>query len=837
MAQPLLNVTELDFDQIKANLRAYFLRQDSPIKDWNYDGSGLNMLLDVLAYNTHYNAILAHLNLNESFIDTAQLRSSVISQAKLLGYIPGSIKASTVNVYCAFSSSGSPAAGSSITIPAGAKFSGTGPNGSFTFVTQAANSINYVTSQSSYITYLPLIQGVYRTQTYQVDNTLANQRFTIDDPSADISTLTVNVYENQNVSSSTPYLEITDFIANRGNDISNVKGTSEIYYLSLNSNGTYEVTFGDGIIGNALNNLNVVQLRYVSTQGVVANGLSTFTYADSTLISSDSLQTLAPVVTTLNYSAGGADQESIDSIRLNAPASLIAQNRAVTANDYIALLQKQNASITSANVWGGEDEVTYDPVNAAQYAGKVFISYTSSTALTSSTVIDNLKPFKVMSVTPIYYAPDYVLLYLTVNFKYNPNLTTKGASELTTNGTNVVNAYNSASLQNFTGVFRHSNLLRQIDTSDPSILNSDIQVSFYKNYAVNALTSPSDVATLGIGATNTPNGFVSTFGNTLFGSVSQVNPMVTSSGFTLSSVLMPSQSTSIQVYGSYSSGSPIITLSSSPGTSTLSTNNLTHPYLVVGASVTSTAAGFSAITISSITNTGIYSILSLSSSATASSVSGTTLTIVPPAGTYYLKDGPDPSSSSTRRLFMSRNSSSTVAASDPKYTSTGSDIHIGTVYPSTGKIELYRYFSGAATSQPIAGFSLQDNSYGGQGAWYTNQFAGCVLYITAGQGATSSVAITTNSANTLYWSTPSITIDSTSQYVLIRSCIDTDTTTAGTNITINSRPASNDVAPSRNQLLAIDMNKTAVTATADSFAQAGVLGANNYTTFSRDPQS
>lgn len=854
MAQPLLNVTELDFDQIKANLRAYFLRQDSPIKDWNYDGSGLNMLLDVLAYNTHYNAILAHLNLNESFIDTAQLRSSVISQAKLLGYIPGSIKASTVNVYCAFSSSGSPIAGSSITIPAGAKFSGTGPNGSFTFVTQAAQSINYVTSQSSYITYLPLIQGVYRTQTYQVDNTLANQKFTIDDPSADISTLTVNVYENQNVSSktsSTPYLEITDFIANK--DISNVKGTSEIYYLSLNSNGTYEVTFGDGIIGNALNNLNVVQLRYVSTQGVVANGLSTFTYADSTLISSDSLQTLAPVVTTLNYSAGGADQESIDSIRLNAPASLIAQNRAVTANDYIALLQKKNASITSANVWGGEDEVTYDPVNAAKYAGKVFISYTSSTALTSSTVIDNLKPFKVMSVMPIYYAPDYVLLYLTVNFKYNPNLTTKDASELTTNGTNVVIAYNSASLQNFTGVFRHSNLLRQIDTSDPSILNSDIQVSFYKNYVVNALTSPSDVATLGIGATNAPNGLVSTFGNTLYGSTNQVNSMVTSSGFTLSSVLMPAQ-TPIQVYGTYSSASYSIILSSSPGTSTLSTNALTHPYLVVGALVSSsattnsgisvTASGFSTGTYSivSINNTGSYSIITLNGSAslswlTSSAVTYSTLTITPPSGAYYLKDGDDPTSSTTRRLFMSRNSSSTVAASDPKYTSTGSDIHIGTVYPSTGKIELYRYFSGAATSQPIAGFSLQDNSYGGQGAWYTNQFAGCVLYITAGQGATSSVAITTNSANTLYWSTPSITIDSTSQYVLIRSCIDTDTTTAGTNITINSRPASNDVAPSRNQLLAIDMNKTAVTATADSFAQAGVLGAYNYTTFSRDPQS
>lgn len=849
MAQPLLNVTELDFDQIKANLKAYFLRQDSPIKDWNYDGSGLNMLLDVLAYNTHYNAVLAHLNLNESFIDTAQLRSSVISQAKLLGYIPGSVKAATVNVYSVFSSSGTPTAGSSLTIPAGAKFTGTGPNGSFTFVTQAAQ-VATLSTASNYATYLPLIQGVYRTQTYQVDNTLANQRFTIDDPSVDITTLKVNVYENQNITSPIPYRSIADFIANNGNDISNVKGTSEIYYLSLNSNGTYEITFGDGIIGKALNNLNVVQVRYISTQGVIANGLSSFVYADSTLSGSDGVPTLSPAVTTLSYSAGGADQESIDSIRLNAPASLIAQNRAVTANDYIALLQRQNTSITSANVWGGEDEVVYDPTNAAKYAGKVFISYTSSTALTSSDVINKLKPFKVMSVTPIYYAADYVLLCLSVNLKYNPNLTTQGASDLASTGTGVINAYNSASLQNFTGVFRHSNLLRQIDTSDVSVLNSDIQVSFYKNYAVNALSVPSDVATVGIGATNAPNGLVTTFGNTLYGSANQTNSMITSSGFVLSSVLMPAQ-TPIRVYGTYSAASYSIILSSSPGTSTLSTNALTHPYLVVGALVSSTtttnsgvdigAGGFSTGTYSivSINNTGSYSTITLNGPAslswlTSSAVTYSTLTITPPSGAYYLKDGDDPTSSTSRRLFISKNSSSSAIASDPKYVSTGSDIHIGTVYPSTGKVELYLYFTGVATSQPTAGLSLQDSAYGGQGAWYTNQFAGCVLYITAGQGAGSAAAITTNSSNTLYWTTPSITIDSTSQYVVIRSCIDT---TAASTIQIYSRPASNDVAPSRHQLLAIDMNKTSVTATPDTFAQAGVVGASTYTTFSRDPQS
>jgi len=271
MAQPLLNVTELDFDQIKANLRTYFLRQDSPIKDWNFDGSGLNMILDVLAYNTHYNAVLAHLNLNESFIDTAQLRSSVISQAKLLGYVPASIKAAKVNVTAAFTTSGSPIATSTIIIPDGSKFTGTSPNGSFAFITTSSTTAYYVSTQSSYVTTLTLTQGVYRSQTYQVDNTLANQRFTIDDPSADISTLKVNVFADQSQSNSTRYQDISPYNENVG-DIANVTGPAKIYYLSLQRTDTYEDNTGNGVPDQQLTNLNVVELSYVSTAGWCGHG-------------------------------------------------------------------------------------------------------------------------------------------------------------------------------------------------------------------------------------------------------------------------------------------------------------------------------------------------------------------------------------------------------------------------------------------------------------------------------------------------------------------------------------------------------------------------------------
>lgn len=835
MAQPLLNVTELDFDQIKANLKSYFQRQDSPISDWNYDGSGLNMLLDVLAYNTHYNAILAHLNLNESFIDTAQLRSSVISQAKLLGYIPRSITAAAAQVTVAFSASGSPTASSALIVPRGTKFTGSSPNGSFTFTTtQDSNQVFYNTVSGYYSTSLSIIQGVSRSQSYQVDNSVPNQKFVLDDPSADFSQLSVLVYPTINNANYAVYVSINAYTALNGGDLANVNGSSQVYFPSMNSQGKYEVTFGDGVLGKSLSNLNVVQLSYISTEGSIANGVTTFQFAD-TIVDSNSNPVSSAIVTTLGNSSGGSEEESTDAIRQNAPASLISQNRAVTANDYITLLKDHYPAITSINVWGGEDEVAYDPINAAQYAGRVFICFVGS-GISGSDVINYLKAYKVMSVTNQIYNPDYINIYLNVNFKYNANLTNKSATDLqnliSSMSGGVISNYNASALQSFTGVFRNSVLLRLIDTSDPAILNSDMQVSFYKNYTINPITTASNAATIGIGAL--PNGLVTTFGNKLYGSVDQTLPMITSQGFGLTSAsmqtLMPSNQP-ITVYGTYSANTTSVYVYSSPGTST-STNGLTNPYLVVGAVLTSSTTGFtsSTVSISSINNTGTQSIITLSTSASVTlATTSAVLYITPPSGTYYLKDADDPASTSSRRLFMSLNSSATVAVSDPKYSSSGTDILVGTVYPSTGKLELYRYFTGTVTATTTQ--SLTDSAVIGTSAWYTNQFTGCVMYITGGTGYGTSRAITTNSSNTLYW-TDSLTLDTTSQYMVIRTAI--DVTTSST-IRIYSRPASDDVAPSRHQLLSISSDLVTVTGVADTFAQSGVLGASNYTTFSRDP--
>jgi hypothetical protein len=236
------------------------------------------------------------------------------------------------------------------------------------------------------------------------------------------------------------------------------------------------------------------------------------------------------------------------------------------------------------------------------------------------------------------------------------------------------------------------------------------------------------------------------------------------------------------------------------------------------------------VSISSINNTGTQSIITLTSTASyTTATTSAVLYVTPPAGTYYLKDGDDVGSSMSRRLFMSLNSSASVAVSDPKYSSSGTDILIGTVYPSTGKLDLYRYFTGTVTAYTTT--SLTDGSVTGTSVWYTNQFVGTVVYITGGSGFGSSRVITSNSSTTLYW-TDALTIDTTTQYMVIRTAIDV---TSSTPIRIYSRPASDDVAPSRHQLLSISNDLVTVTGVADTFAQSGVLGASNYTTFSRDP--
>ena len=906
MPQPILNVTELDFDQIKVNLKSYFQRQDSPFRDWDFEGSGLNMFLDVLAYNTHYNALLAHMTINESFIDTAQLRSSVVSQAKLLGYLPRSISAAQAILNATFVPA-LPGATGTLTIPRGTTFTSANNNGSYTFValtdttevlssgstynfmygnqavshatsgtfttlsdtaqswtvntwanysvyvvsgmgagsiipiaSNTANTLTFATSinftpdaTTSYVIYnsndsasntsIVVAQGSLKTQTYQVDNTIPNQSFTITDVGADISTLVVRVYDHQNATSYTTFVPFTSF--------DTTTPDSQVYFISQNVQGLYEIQFGNGVIGAALNNLNIVSLEFVSTQGDVANGCSNFTYVggpsgQEELTDSNGSSIGSPTITTVAQSIDGAAQESIDSIRFNAPYSLITQNRAVTSNDYKSIILKEFGAVDAINVWGGEDEVTYDPINAARYAGQVYISIkpVGSDHLIQSqkdaiaTILDGKR---VMTIQTNFYDPDYVNLYMDVYFKYTPNKTTLTQAQLQSivaNGT--VASYNSTVLQRFDGVFRHSNLLSNIDKTDPAILNSDARVYFYKNYNINVLSSLSDV--IG-GYTAIPNSFITTYGNALDGTADQVASLISSDAFAYT----PSAPSGgpIRVTGTTSLNSATVTITSSPGT-TASGVVYSNPFLVVGATLTGSGITTTGSIITAVTNTGANTVLTITPVAT-STVSGTTLTIVPPTYTnWYLKDGNDSMSLTSRGVYASSASTGAI---------TTSDIRIGTIYPETGKIELFTYYQALATSGSST--TLVDNAIGTGSsqhvAWATNQFTNNVIYLIAGTGAGQSGTIGTNSTNTITLSSGSFSPppDSTTEYIIITNTIDTNVKST---IRIFGRPASNDVAPSRHQLLKIDMSLTTCQGSIDTVAVAGSPGTNNYTTFTRD---
>jgi hypothetical protein len=512
MAQ--LNVTELDFDQIKTNLKDYFKNTDSPFKDWDYDGSGLNLLLDVLAYNTHYNAVLAHMSVNESFLDTAQVRSNVVSSAKLLGYLPYSTLAPYAYLDVAFLASSSGInVNNELQLPRGTKFRSTLDGVTYQYVVADSRDAQQVDGKYSF-TDVKILQGAFTASRYSVDASVINQKFVIADPNVDITTLTVRVYANQTVSESVLYTRFNDFGATM-----NIDGESTIYFLNENALGNYEITFGNNVFGKNPDSLSVVELEYIVTQGAVSNGCSTFKFADSQL----PFTTGTPNIVTTSSSFGGSARESLDSIRKNAPQSLIAQNRAVTADDYKAIIRSEFKSVDSISVWGGE-------YNEPPQYGKVFISIKPSgdsnapateenlylTEDQKTQIISFLEPKRVLSITPILIDPEYTYLYFNIFFKYNPAITTLSKENLQSNVNAAIKQYEKDNLLAFDGIFRHSKFLSKIDNSNVAILNSSARVFAYKKITITPADFQSSVA----------------FSFELYGKFNKDEPFIRSSVFT-----------------------------------------------------------------------------------------------------------------------------------------------------------------------------------------------------------------------------------------------------------------------------------------------------------------
>jgi hypothetical protein len=453
-----LDVSELDFSLIKENLKT-FLGQQTEFKDYDFEGAGMNVLLDLLAYNTHYLSYNANIAANEMFLDSADLRSSVVSLAKSVGYTPTSSTCSTGTIKVVVNN----ATGASLTMSRGTKFSTTVDSQSYSFVNNADVTITPVDGVYTFND-LSIKEGTLLNFKYTVNTSDTDQRFIIPNDNVDTSTLTVKIQNSSSDSTTSTYT--------LANGITELTSTSKVYFLQEVENGRFEVYFGDGVLGKAVEDGNIVIFDYIVCNRDAPNGANTFTLSGTIGGFSDT------TITTVSNASSGSGPESISSIKLQAPRDYAAQDRAVTGNDYKTLVKTLYANTDAVQVWGGED-------NSTPNYGKVYISIKAKsganlTTATKNDVVTSLKKYSVASVTPIIVDPETTYITTDTSFKYNSANTTKDVTTLQTDVLNTVGNYSSDTLQDFTGVFRHSELSRKIDATDSSILSNITTLKMYK---------------------------------------------------------------------------------------------------------------------------------------------------------------------------------------------------------------------------------------------------------------------------------------------------------------------------------------------------------------------
>jgi hypothetical protein len=459
-----LRVTELDFDTIKQNLKNY-LKQQSEFTDYDFEGSGLSILVDILAYNTHYQAYYLNMVANESFLDTALLRDSVVSHAKTLGYIPNSRKASKAVINFTVVTDNTDV--EQLTVPAGFSFLSNQIDGkSYNFVVLEDQTVTK-SDTNFYFENLEIYEGQLTTFRYVYDSTNnPKQFFTINDESVDISTLKVSVSPSVGNTQVSVY-ELTS-------DVYEIDGNSEVYFIQEGRNGLFQVYFGDGVLGKKLTNGNVVTIQYLITNGTDANKANFFT-ATKTLESYDNF-----IVDTVSISEGGVERETVDNIKYLAPLQYVSQNRLVSYRDYEVFIRKSYPNIDSVSVWGGEDEVP--PI-----FGKVFVSlkpkdnFFISESEKDRILNSIIDPRAIVTVNTEFRNPEYLFLNLTTTAQYDPKKTTLTKETLKNTIRNAILLYKNQNLDIFNVKFALSRLQDAIDSVDTnSIIGSDTLIRVQK---------------------------------------------------------------------------------------------------------------------------------------------------------------------------------------------------------------------------------------------------------------------------------------------------------------------------------------------------------------------
>ena len=460
MATNKLTVSDLDFDRIKDNLKT-FLRSQAEFSDYDFEGSGFSILLDLLAYNTHYLGFNANMLANEMYLDSADIRKNIVSIAKMLGYTPTSAKAPTATINILINN----ASGASVTMDKGTVFTSSIGGTSYQFVTNASHTLTPLNGVYQFSS-IPIYEGTLTTFKYTVNTSDPDQRFIIPSSNADTTTLRVQVQNSSSDTTTATYTLATG--------ITSLDETSRVYFLQEVEDGKFEVYFGDGVIGKALADGNIVILEYVVTNKTEANGASTFTL-------SGAIETFSDVtITTVSSAQGGAEPQGKESIKFNAPLQYSAQDRAVTTSDYESLVQTIYPNAQSVSAWGGEDDET--PVYGVV---KIAIKAASGSTLTDATkqsIITQLKKYNVASVVPEIIDPETTSLLITSNVKYDEKATTKTADTLKSEITTALSNYSSNTLQKFDSMFRYSKVVELIDDVDTSILSNITTLRIRKNF-------------------------------------------------------------------------------------------------------------------------------------------------------------------------------------------------------------------------------------------------------------------------------------------------------------------------------------------------------------------
>ena len=499
-----INVTDLDFDNIADNLKNYLKGQDT-FKDYNFEGATLSILIDLLAYASHIGAVNTNIAASELFLDSAQIRKNVVSRAKDLGFVPSSEKASTAKANIVLrnvrSADGTVPSTSSMIMSRGTQFRTTYEGVKYEFVSASTYTPTVDGTTFSYNN-VELVQGTFAQDQFVFDSQIKNAKYVVSNQRVDKQRMNVTI--NSSGVSSTYALST---------DVSNIDTTSKVYYTQENEEGFIEIYFGDGTLGVALLDGDIITVDYVIVDDVHADGANRFTQVGAINGFTDSS------ISVTEKASGGAEKESIESIKFKATKFYTSQNRLVTLNDYKAKVQEYYPNADAVAVWGGED-------NVPPAYGKVFVAlkpnnadYLSETEKTQ--VKNNLNKLNMLTVRPEIVDADIIKILISTTFKYNPALTTLTAGELSTLVKNTINQFDTDNLNGFDAIFRHSNLTKIIDEADSAILSNTTNIRLRKK--LNGTVSTN------------PKGYTLSMGNALFnphsGHNADAGGIITTTGF------------------------------------------------------------------------------------------------------------------------------------------------------------------------------------------------------------------------------------------------------------------------------------------------------------------